>query len=357
MPRRVDLDTLKQMLVDRIEEWLPHVLDDVRMEGNDLRGLASDGTVIKVCVRGPKRGTVLDTSEIWSRRPGRRGGSLLNLLIAEAGGSMSEGRREAEALLGLTNADVIPRSPAEREERRRSAQEAAHRRQAEAANLAQRNRALAQREYAQAEPVSGSPAEAYLDGRGVPAAPMLKFAFVQRRGSDALRGLVAPALLAPIRDTRSDEHVATQYIYITERDGGWRKSLDSPAKIVLGRYTGGVIVLSQGALAAKNVLVAEGIEDALTASLLLPHHGVLAAICADNLAAVALPPHARVVVLVRQRDGANAGVRRTRETAIRRWLDEGRRVEVLDPPRGAKDINEAWQTALARAAHCSGDAP
>jgi phage/plasmid primase-like uncharacterized protein len=161
-------------------------------------------------------------------------------------------------------------------------------------------------------------------------------------------------MLAPVIDPASGVHLGTHFTYITQQYGGWRKSPIVPAKITLGSLAGGVIPLSANALTAEAVLLAEGIEDALTAALMHPQLGVLAAVSVGNLAAISFPPHVRLVVLVRQRDGTNGGVYRAREKAIRRWLAEGRCVEVLDPPPGVKDINEAWQRCLARQSTVAG---
>jgi hypothetical protein len=91
------------------------------------------------------------------------------------------------------------------------------------------------------------------------------------------------------------------------------------------------------------LLLAEGIEDTLTAALMLPGRAAWAGIDAGNLAAVVLPPEFSVVIFVRQRDGDNPAVRRDREKAIDTWRAEGRSVRFVDPLPGYKDVNEWWQ--------------
>jgi hypothetical protein len=183
MPRGPDLGELNRQLTWRLEAWLPAVLSDVRREGVDLRGVAQDGTVIKVCARGPKRGTVLDTSDIGSRSRDRRGGSPLNLIKAElGGGSLLRARREAERLLSISPADAPAPTQAEVEARAHAAHDGRLQAHMDSQQRIERVRALAHQEYGRAQPAIGSPAEAYLYGRGVTPAPALRFAYVPRRG-------------------------------------------------------------------------------------------------------------------------------------------------------------------------------
>jgi hypothetical protein len=69
-----------------------------------------------------------------------------------------------------------------------------------------------------------------------------------------------------------------------------------------------------------------------------------------NLANVALPPAIAEVVLVLQRDGENDQVRRARDAAERRFMEEGRSVKRALPPEGHKDFNDWHQAQLRQGA-------
>jgi hypothetical protein len=126
------------------------------------------------------------------------------------------------------------------------------------------------------------------------------------------------------------------------------------ARLSLGPVAGGIIPLSDDTwrtwLTARHapteaLLLAEGIENALSASAAFPGVRCCAYISAGNLAAVSelLPRHADPIILVVDRDDQSRGrshILAQREAALERWLEQGRRVTVVAAPRGVKDLND-----------------
>jgi hypothetical protein len=160
-----------------------------------------------------------------------------------------------------------------------------------------------------------------------------------------------PAILAPVIDPRTRQHIATHRTYLEpDGTGGWRKARVARPKKLLGSAMGGVIPLTRGASnkplgqAPDNdgCLIAEGIENAATVAQFFPELRALACVSIGNLAKIALPPAITRVLLVRDRDGENFAVRASRDAALARWAAEGRSVSVWEPAEGAKDANDYW---------------
>jgi hypothetical protein len=127
-----------------------------------------------------------------------------------------------------------------------------------------------------------------------------------------------------------------------------------PAKITFGPIGGGIIPLLRGATGLvinqarkEELLIGEGIENSLSASLNYPDLRCWAGISVGNLEAVDLPPQFPYVKLIRDRDGNNQGVHAARMGMIARWQGEGRSITFVDPPRGFKDVNDWRRSKLA----------
>jgi hypothetical protein len=127
-----------------------------------------------------------------------------------------------------------------------------------------------------------------------------------------------------------------------------------PQKITFGPIGGGIIPLSRAATGLvinqareEELLIGEGIENSLSASLNYPDLRCWAGISVGNLEAIDLPPRFTYVKLIRDRDGNNQGVHATRVRMITTWQEEGRSVTFLDPPLGFKDVNDWWRSKLA----------
>jgi hypothetical protein len=122
-----------------------------------------------------------------------------------------------------------------------------------------------------------------------------------------------------------------------------RKAALLTAKKALGQVRGAAVLLGDW---AETVVVAEGVETALSASqaLGLP---ALATLGASNFRSLTLPAAVRCVIIAPDRDPAGVGERAARALA-QRLIREGRDLFLAWPPGTAKDWNE-W--AMAEAGH------
>ena len=123
---------------------------------------------------------------------------------------------------------------------------------------------------------------------------------------------------------------------------GQKADLD-PVKASLGPIWGGAIRLDP---VAAELVIAEGIETAASAALLLGLPA-WAAISAGNMArGLVLPPEVRAVVIAADPDSAG---RDAAQNAAARWQGEGRRVRIAMPNVAGQDFNDLLMTRPAGA--------
>lgn len=169
----------------------------------------------------------------------------------------------------------------------------------------------------------------YLDSRGLrgffPDALRL-LASLRHRES----GTSGPVMLAAVRDPGGTIR-AVHRTWL--RPDGSGKAPIEPAKKTLGRIDGGAVRLYP---ATDAVILAEGIETALAASLLfdLP---AWACLSAGGLEAVQLPETLRNVLIAADHDANGVG-QRAAETLARRLAAEGRRVRIALPDEPGTDF-------------------
>lgn len=193
-------------------------------------------------------------------------------------------------------------------------------------------RARARRLWEEAGPIVATPAERYLRRRRVTrsiASPALRFHPAATSLDDRLR---RPALLAAIADASGE--VQGVQILLLDRFGA-KAAVKTPRRIV-GQLLGGAVRLD--APAHDALLLAEGVETALSASQMLDTPA-WAALSVWNLAHLrALPPLRRLVIAADNgapgRDGA---------AALARALAAARpamTVEIAPPPAPFGDWND-----------------
>jgi hypothetical protein len=319
-------------------------LPDCRFEGGELRGhAASDGMLWTVATRGRKRGLALNTADP------EQSGDLLDLVThALCGGDRSAGYRWALQFRGAAASRPAPQ-PSHRDAKPADESDAT-------------KRARYWSWYERALPGRGSPVEAYLGARGltpdiVDLPDVLRFSPRCRYVHDeqTARWTHRPAMLAPIVNPISGAFLALHATYLEQIDGVWRKVASKPARKCWGSYAGGVIALANGrsgkplreAPAGDACLIAEGIENALSASFVRPELRVLAGVSVSNFPTIALPPAIGLVCLVCDDDGEKTHLDEIRERAIDRWRREGRSREQMTPLRGCEDLNDWLQRELA----------
>jgi hypothetical protein len=179
-----------------------------------------------------------------------------------------------------------------------------------------------------------SPVAIYLATRQIliPVPPSLRVhgmfgPYGEHRPSGARR----PQMVAAVQHVEHAGILAVHRTFLAS-DGYGKAALD-PARMVLGPARGGAVRL---ALAAETLMVAEGIETALSAmqATCLP---AWAALSTSGLAALVLPPEVRTVIVLADHDRAGEAAART---AALRFIGEGRRVRLALPPKAGSDFND-----------------
>jgi hypothetical protein len=351
-PDLVPIDVIVAGLTGRIDQLAREIIPGGRRDGAEWRAgsiQGEPGQSFAVRLTGAKAGTWADfaASPAAGMRGQYFGGDALDLVAwGLFGGNKTEAIRWAKAWLGLERTDKpfttrAPSAPARRAEVERDQE-----------GKRQKARAL----WHGAQPIAGTPAAAYLAGRGIDLAALprvpgaLRFSpkvWCQEASAEL------PGMLAAI--TCHGELVACHRTYLAEERGAWRKAPLRNAKKVLGSYAGGFIPLARGpsgkpiaeAPHDDQVAIAEGIEDGLTIALHEPALRVLAGISLSNLGAIVLPPQLTDILLIQDRDGENPQARSARIRAETWFLNTGASVRTVRPPEGFKDFN-AWHQALQR---------
>jgi putative DNA primase/helicase len=192
--------------------------------------------------------------------------------------------------------------------------------------------AAARRLWASGRPFAGTAAERYLGARGLGGftSPALRFLPDHRH---APTGTTWPVLLAAVTDPLTGELRAVHRTFLA-RDGRGKAPVESP-KRTLGPIAGAVIRLADPE-AGKPLVIAEGIESAASAGLILGCPA-WAAIAAGNLTRIDLPPAVVEVVIAADADPVG---QREAERAAQRWQAEGRRVRIATPDAAGLDFND-----------------
>ena len=188
-------------------------------------------------------------------------------------------------------------------------------------------RAEARKLWDSAVGIQGTPAEAYLRGRGIDIALPDCLRFARLRWAGAQR----PALVAAVAGA-DDKFSGIHRIFLTEA-GGKADLKDGKVKFSLGPVMGGAIRLTPF---ANGMLVCVGIEDGLT--LLQQQGQAVWAVTGDvALPAVQLPAGVRSVVVAHDNDASgNAAGKKSGDKLAR----DGRQVRLIQPLSGFKDFNE-----------------
>ena len=330
-------ETVKQALGRSALALAEALMPDGKLDGGrfsqhrEWHGRGPDGAKWGVVVAGPKLGK-------WQNfgREDQAGQSLLSLIRdAVCAGDHIAAYNWALDWLGDETVRSLPASEA---------------RPAPPAKPVARTTGNGLNLYTSGIPMRGwdEPIGQYLEGRGIlreafGARSLTVLRFTPRCWNSETQAHL-PAMLAPVVHPITGLHLATHRTYLAHAPAtGWRKAaLDAPKK-VLGSFAGGLIWLRR----ADGLVLAEGIENALSAAIWFAELGAAAYVAAGNLANLSLPPSLHRIVLIRDRDGVNPPIEATRQRALLRWAEEGRSVEVWEPPDGAKDANDYLQQVLA----------
>ena len=202
----------------------------------------------------------------------------------------------------------------------------------ETADLARRIR-RAQRFYQRSEDAAGTPVETYLRSRGITLElPMLRFLrWCSHRNDSAY-----PAMVAPITDI----DYAVIGMTATFLCPGGSGKVDLPhneQRQFYGLVKGGAVRLGGS---GEPLLIGEGIESTASAMQLYDFQNGWAALSANGVRTVEVPPEIQDLVIATDND--DEGIDATL-SAYRRWSDEGRQVRILVPTDGDNDFNDTLQ--------------
>lgn len=206
----------------------------------------------------------------------------------------------------------------------------AAKRDAEAAAQAARQVDAARLVWRETLPIDGTPAEAYLRGRGIdcPLPDRLRFHPRCWHAPSASRW---PAMVALVEGSAS---FAVHRTYLRP-DGSGKAGLAGGDKMMLGATSGGAVRLSGSAV---RLVIAEGIESALSllCGLLAGPANVWAALSTSGMRALRLPEQAGLLVIAGDGDlpGREAGAALADRAHALGW-----RVSLIDPGIGA-DFND-----------------
>lgn len=185
----------------------------------------------------------------------------------------------------------------------------------------------ARKVWADAMPITGTPAETYLRRRNIDIGLPDCLRFARLRFAGEVRPMLIAAVAGP------DNRVQAVHRIVLKDDGSKADLDGGKVKFSLGPVMGGAIRLTG---AGNGMLVCVGIEDGLT--LLQQQAQAVWAVTGDvALPAVQLPAGVRSVVVAHDNDasGKAAGKKTANKLA-----SEGRQVRLILPLLGFKDFNE-----------------
>ncbi len=181
----------------------------------------------------------------------------------------------------------------------------------------------------------GTPAQTYLESRGIVGLRFAKMQNTLRFHPSALHspsGLHLPAMLAQIRGPKG-EALGLHRTYL--RADGKGKADVAPAKMMLGPSAGGAVRFGPD---SGVIALAEGIETALSVSR-ASRLTVWATLSTSGLKGLILPraPVAEVVIICADHDEAGIAAA---EYAAGRIEAEGRAVSIIYPRQAGSDFND-----------------
>lgn len=361
------IDQIKQMLADRVteaaERYAPAVAGSYTDKGVYFtlcpwRADRNVGSFV-INLHGPRAGTFHDFAT-------GEHGDMIDLIKNSLNISTRDAIGEARAFLGLVN-----ESPAQIARRKTAAEEAKRRRAKAIKDAKEKEEARAKQARAiflsAREGLAGTPVAKYLaEARGLDLSTLPRepkamrylrdcyYSHMDKETGEIIQGKF-PAMVSGM--VLGSKIVALHRTYIAIGPNGcWGKADLPETKKILGPYKGAAIRVWAGigprgghtplskAGPGQHVYIAEGIEDALTAAMLLPHARHLAAGTLGNIAALVLPENVSKITIIGDRD-AGTQAQDALKRAIEVHAAQGREVRLWQAPEasGAKDINDYWR--------------
>lgn len=305
------------------------------------------GSSLKVYLKGPKQGR-------WRDYAGDDRGDLVELVTKAAyGGDKKAAIDWCKAFLGL--GDMTPQ---QFKAARRKAIDTAERQQREQGEADAKRRKQARAIWLACEAGPQTPAQYYLEARGIDFDRLGHFPGAIRFGRiyHSVLKREAPCMVAAIM--RGGKHIATHRTWIT-RDarvpGGWRSmkaELGKLTKMTLGRYyeQGGYVPLWKGLDAdggiparpfeplamAGPVICGEGIENVLTIAMVRRETPAAAAVALANMRQLPFPH----IIWIADRDEAQSKALTLLENNVAAQQAMGKHMQFIWPADGFKDVND-----------------
>lgn len=277
----------------------------------------------------------------WQDKATGEAGDALGLLTqCRFGGDTKAGYRGACDYLGLPYPDAPPQQ--QRQPRPPPPPQGEDTRE--------RYRMVAQQRWLEARAsIVDTPVDAYLMGRGIDIRKLPRVPGALRFHGDLFNSdtrLRLPAMVAAIHGP-DGTHQATHRTWLERTGGGWIKARLPRNKMVLGDFPGGSIRLARGASnralkdapAGDPVVIAEGIESALSIAIAVPEVRVLCAVSQGNMASVWLPDQIGTVILAIDND-IKPAAKIAAQRIVDRYLERGCDVRTARSPVG-NDFNDA----------------
>ena len=316
-PQHYDLDLVVARLRETADTWVPRLFPNGRRVGDEWRlanicgGAPRNTGSCVITLRGPHAGD-------WIDFDGNQGGGPISA-IAEATGL--DGR--ALIIEAADMAGVAPGAP----ERRAPTMPPPVKRDAvlEIAHI-----------LSGAQPITGSPAERYLTGRGLSAPNDADLLFhPDLTHWETKTGY--PALLGRVRD-RNGDVIGLHRTYLAVDDASVSKAPITKPRMMLGRVAGGAVRL--GPIGdGDRLALCEGIETGLAVMTARPDLPVWATLSTSGLEQIDLPPNVPNVLILADHDASGAGLRAA-DSVARRLRAEGRDVAIALPPKEGDDFND-----------------
>jgi putative DNA primase/helicase len=214
----------------------------------------------------------------------------------------------------------------------------------------ERHTTIALRIWNTTQTAKNSLVQSYLAQRGITA--LIPASLRMHLGLRHPSGSRWPAMVALVTRAVDDEPVAIHRTFLAQ--DGMSKAPVEPAKLMLGPCAGAGAVVRLGGQ-GQTLLIGEGIETGLSA-MQATGHRTWAALSASGLRGLALPDDERDIIVLADAD--KAGEAAAKDSA-RRWVREGRRVRIANPPRGMdfNDMLMAFRSGIAFANNSPDEGP
>ncbi|MEE8206878.1 MAG: toprim domain-containing protein [Nitrospinaceae bacterium] len=209
--------------------------------------------------------------------------------------------------------------------------------------------------------IIGTPVDLYLQGRGVDLSRLdhlpgaIRFAPSLYEPSTKKN---FPAMVTSINGVKGNFAAVHRTWLHIEPGGQVVKAPVADPKMVLGSFKGGCIRLWRGERvnektgeikrglswgqikADGELMVFEGIEDALTAAMVRSELRIAVGVTVGHLSLMMLPACFSKITIVADNDAPESRAAKELETAVKNFQNQGLKVFLIRPPEGFKDINE-----------------